>query len=174
MFCELHQFIFVSACVMSELLCVSKMFCSPSICSAIYDCVYFVSVDYDSTTACTTHFPTPRSFVCSLVRSFVCRDVDPKISKMIVRVAAIDPGQFSSKSELSSRFLGRSKFFGRAKIRHATFGRIKPNVPGFISKPLTNRTFPGTFVSILRKVAKHVSGILGCSDMISCYDEMLL
>ena len=32
-----------------------------------------------------------------------------EISKMIVHVAAIDPVQFSSKSELSSRFCGRLK-----------------------------------------------------------------
>ncbi len=32
------------------------------------------------------------------------------------------------------------------KKSHATFWRIWPIVPGFISKPFTNRTFPGTFV----------------------------
>ena len=39
------------------------------------------------------------------------------------------------------------------KIKHATFGRISINVPGFISKTMSNRTSPGTFVSILQKVA---------------------
>ena len=42
--------------------------------------------------------------------------------------------------------------FGKISIKkheknpHATFGRIQPIVPGFISKPFINRTFPGTFV----------------------------
>ena len=43
--------------------------------------------------------------------------------------------------------------YEKQKIKHATFGRIKTNVPGFISKPVSNRTFPGTFVLVLRKVA---------------------
>ena len=33
-----------------------------------------------------------------------------------------------------------------AEMRHATFGRIKPIVPGFILKPFTSRRFLGTFV----------------------------
>ena len=67
----------------------------------------------------------------SFVRSFVRRDVDAKISKMIVRVAAIDPVQFSSKSELSSRF------FGRLKIR--SVGREKLGQIVKIFKRLKNR-----------------------------------
>ena len=47
------------------------------------------------------------------------------------------------------------------EMRHTTFGRIKPIVPGFISKPNTNRRFPGTFVQILRKVAGTIFGKLG-------------
>ena len=34
----------------------------------------------------------------------------------------------------------------KKKSPHATFWRIWPIVPGFISKPLTKRPFPGTFV----------------------------
>ena len=41
----------------------------------------------------------------------------------------------------------------KQKMKYATFTRIQTNVPGFISKPMSNRTFPGTFVLILQKVA---------------------
>ena len=43
--------------------------------------------------------------------------------------------------------------YEKYKIKHATFGRILTNVPGFVSKPMSIRTFPGTFALILRKVA---------------------
>ena len=36
-----------------------------------------------------------------------------KLSEMLEFIAAIDSVKFSSKSELSSRFFGRLKFFGR-------------------------------------------------------------
>ena len=39
----------------------------------VYDCVYFVSVDYDSTTAFTRQFPAPRSFDRSCVAIFFRR-----------------------------------------------------------------------------------------------------
>ena len=55
------------------------------------------------------------------------------------------------------------KIFGRTdgKISHATYGRIRPNVPGFISKPIMKRNFPGTFDEILRKVAGAIFGKMG-------------
>ena len=57
-------------------------------------------------------------------------------------VETIRTVQKLSKSELSSQFLSRSKFENSL----ATFGRIQPIVPRFISKPFINRTFPGMFV----------------------------
>ena len=66
------------------------------------------------------------------------------------------------------------KIFGRTdgKISHATFGRIRPNVPGFISKPIMKRNFPGTFVEILRKVA---GAIFGKMHLENCfYDDLMI
>ena len=51
-----------------------------------------------------------------------------KISENKVGVVAIDSVKKTSKSELSSRFLNRSKY----ENSHATFGRIQPIVPGFM------------------------------------------
>ena len=67
-------------------------------------------------------------------------------------VGAIDFIKKLRKSELSSRFLSRSKFENSL----ATFWRMWPIVPGFISKSFTNRTFPGTSVEIHSKVAGSI------------------
>ena len=54
---------------------------------------------------------------------------------------------------------GRKNSDGKVeKMQIATFWRIQPNVPGFISKPFMKRTFPGTFVEILPKVAGAIFG----------------
>ena len=108
-----------------------------------FDCVYFVSVDYDSITAYTRKFQQSsgkfRRFVrCDVHAKIFCRRGiffdGAKIFKKLDRVVAIDSVKKSSKSELSSRFLSRSKY-GNS---HATFGRIQPIVPGFTSKPFYN------------------------------------
>ena len=65
-----------------------------------------------------------------------------KFFEKLDRVVAIDFIQESSKSEPSSRFLSRSKF--RKFTCH--FLANSADRPGIYSKPLTNRTFPGTFV----------------------------
>ena len=56
------------------------------------------------------------------------------------------------------------------KFSYATFGRIRPNVPGFISKPLMKRNFPGTFVEILRKVADTIFGKMLSEN---CFYDMI-
>ena len=99
------------------------------------------------------------------------------VSQTIFLVMTIQMVQESSKLELSSRFLSRFKFRQNLdqkdeKNSHATFWRIQPNVPGFISKPFTKRTFPGTFVKILRKVAGTIFG--KTNSEICFYDDMLI
>ena len=79
-----------------------------------HDCVFFVSVDYDSITACTGQFPAPRSFDRSCVAKFFRRRencfVRTKVLEKKVWADVIDSVQNSSKSELSSRFFGRLQF----------------------------------------------------------------
>ena len=102
-------------------------------CRHRYDCVYFVPVDNDSTTAFTWNFLAPRSFDRSCVANFFRRRenfvVRAKIWEKKVWTDAINSVQKSWKSEPSSRFLSHLKIENSL----ATFGRIQPIVPGFIA-----------------------------------------
>ena len=101
------------------------------------DCVFFVSVDYDSITAFTRKFQQSsgkfRRFVRCDVHTKIFRRREfffdgAKLFKKLDRVVAIDSVRKSWKSRLSSRFLSRSKY----ENSHATFGRIQPIVPRFM------------------------------------------
>ena len=106
----------------------------------LHDCVYFLPVDYDSTTAFTRNFLAPRSFDRSCVANFFRRrefffvaakivSSARKFGKKKVWTDAINSVQKSSKSESSSRFLSHLTIENSL----ATFGRIQPIVPRFIA-----------------------------------------